>query len=114
MTGTEVKSFRNDFQNAVAELQKKYGVNINTGTIRYSDSELRFKVTARKGKVAPKLTKEAFQVGDTVKINHKSAIGKQFRVEKIMTKNVRVTEINLPKGRIGGQVRVSPSLLEKL
>ena len=53
-------------------------------------------------------------LGDTVKINHKSATGKQFRVEKIMTKNVRVTEINLPKGRIGGQVRVSPSLLEKL
>ena len=114
MTSTEVKNFRVDFQNAVTELQKKYGVNISTGAIRYSDSELRFKVTARKGKVAPKLTKEAFQVGDIVKINHKSAIGKQFKVEKIMTKNVRVTEINLPKGRIGGQVRVSPSLLEKL
>ena len=114
MTSTEVKNFRSDFQNAVAQLQKKYGVNINAGTIRYTDSELRFKVTARKGKVIPKLTKEAFKVGDTVKINHKSAIGKQFRVEKIMTKNIRVTEINPPKGRIAGMVRVSPSLLEKL
>ena len=114
MTSTEVTNFRNDFQNAVTELQKKYGVNISTGAIRYSDSELRFKVTARKGKVTPKLTKEAFQVGDKVKINHKSAIGKQFKVEKIMTKNIRVTEINLPKGRIAGMVRVSPSLLEKI
>ncbi len=114
MTVQEVKKFRVDFENAVKELQKKYGVNISTGAIRYTDSELRFKVTARKGKVTPKLTKEAFQVGDIVKINHKSAIGKQFKVEKIMTKNIRVTEINLPKGRIGGQVRVSPSLLEKL
>ena len=114
MTSTDVKNFRDDFQNAVTELQKKYGVNISTGAIRYSDSELRFKVTARKGKITPKLTKESFQVGDTIKINHKSAIGKQFRVEKIMTKNVRVIEINLPKGSIGGQVRVSPSLLEKL
>ena len=113
MTVQEVKNFRNDFQNAVAELQNKYGVNISTGTIRYSDSELRFKVTARKGKVTPKLTKESFQIGDIVKINHKSAIGKQFRVEKIMTKNIRVIEINLPKGRIAGQVRVSPSLLEE-
>ena len=114
MTIQEVKSFRNDFQSAITELQEKYGVNINAGTIRYSDNELRFKVTARKGKVTPKLSKEAFQIGDTVKINHKSATGKQFRVEKIMTKNIRVTEINLPKGRIGGQVRVSPSLLEKI
>ena len=114
MTSTDVKNFRNDFKNAVAELQKKYGVNINAGTIRYSDSELRFKVTARKGKVTPKLTKEAFQVGDKVKINHKSANGKEWLVEKIMTKNIRVTEINPPKGRIAGMVRVSPSLLEKL
>ena len=109
MTSTEVKNFRSDFQNAVTELQKKYGVNISTGAIRYSDSELRFKVTARKGKVTPKLIKEAFQVGDKVKINHKSANGKEWLIEKIMTKNIRVSEI----GGFG-IVRVSPSLLEKL
>ena len=109
MTSTDVKNFRVDFENAVTELQKKYGVSINTGTIRYSDSELRFKVTARKGKVTPKLTKEAFQVGDKVKINHKSAKGKEWLVEKIMSKNIRVSEV----GGIG-MVRVSPSLLEKL
>jgi len=109
MTSTEVKNFRSDFQNAVTQLQNKYGVNISTGAIRYTDSELRFKVTARKGKVSPKLTKEAFQVGDKVKINHKSANGKEWLVEKIMTKNIRVSEI----GGIG-MVRVSPSLLEKI
>ena len=109
MTSTEVKNFRNDFQNAVTGLCEMYGININTGAIRYSDSELRFKVTARKGKVAPKLTKEAFQVGDKVKINHKSANGKEWLVEKIMSKNIRVSEI----GGFG-MVRVSPSLLEKL
>jgi len=64
MTIQEVKNFRNDFQSAITELQEKYGVNINAGTIRYSDNELRFKVTARKGKVTPKLSKEAFQIGD--------------------------------------------------
>ena len=114
MTKFEVKNFRNDFENAVAELQKKYGVNISTGTIRYTDSELRFKVTARKGKVVEKLTKDAFKVGDEVIINHKSAIGKKFIVEKIMTKNIRVRQINIPNGHIAGIVRVSPSLLEKL
>ena len=105
MTVQEVKNFRVDFENAVTELQKKYGVNISTGAIRYSDSELRFKVTARKGKVTPKLTKEAFQVGDKVK----SANGKEWLVEKIMSKNIRVSEI----GGFG-MVRVSPSLLEKI
>ena len=28
MTSTDVKNFRSDFQNAVTELQKKYGVNL--------------------------------------------------------------------------------------
>jgi len=97
------------FKMQLQNCKKKYGVNISTGAIRYSDSELRFKVTARKGKVTPKLTKEAFQVGDKVKINHKSAKGKEWLVEKIMSKNIRVSEI----GGIG-MVRVSPSLLEKL
>ena len=108
MTKTDVQNFRNDFNHAITELQNKYGVNISTGTIRYSDSELRFKVTARKGKVTPKLTKEAFQVGDKVRINHKSAKGKEWLVEKIMSKNIRVSEI----GGFG-MVRVSPSLLVK-
>ena len=109
MTKTDVQNFRNDFNSAITELQNKYGVNISTGTIRYSDDELRFKVTARKGQVIAKLTKEAFQVGDKVKINHKSANGKEWLVEKIMSKNIRVSEI----GGFG-MVRVSPSLLEKL
>jgi len=109
MTKTEVQNFRNDFQNAISQLQNKYGVIINAGTIRYTEDELRFKVTARKGKVTPKLTKEAFQVGDKVKINHKSAKGKEWLIEKIMSKNIRVSEI----GGMG-MVRVSPSLLEKL
>ena len=72
MTKTDVQNFRNDFHNAITELQNKYGVNISTGTIRYSTDELRFKVTARKGKVIAKLDKNSFSVGDKVTINHKS------------------------------------------
>ena len=108
MTKTEVQNFRNDFENAVAELQKKYGVNINTGTIRYTDSELRFKVTARKGEVIAKLDKNSFSVGEKVTINHKSCKGKIYEVVKVMTKNIKVQEI----GGFG-LVRVSPSLLVK-
>ena len=109
MTVQEVKNFRVDFENAVTELQKKYGVNISTGAIRYSDSELRFKVTARKGEVIAKLDKNSFSVGEKVTINHKSCKGKIYEVVKVMTKNIKVQEI----GGFG-MVRVSPSLLEKL
>lgn len=108
MTVQEVKNFREDFQNAVTELQKKYGVNINTGAIRYTDSELRFKVTARKGKVIAKLDKNAFSVGEKVTINHKSCKGKIYEVVKVMTKNIKVQEI----GGFG-LVTVSPGLLQK-
>ena len=108
MTNSEVKNFRTDFQNAVAQLQKKYGVNISTGTIRYTDSELRFKVTARKGKVIAKLDKNSFSVGEKVIINHKSCKGKIYEVIKIMTKNIKVSEI----GGFG-LVTVSPGLLQK-
>jgi len=109
MTSTEVKNFRNDFQNAVETLQKKYGVNISTGTIRYTDSELRFKVTARKGEVTNKLSKDNLQVGDIVSINHKKVpSSKRFEVIKVMTKNIKVREV-------GGyqQYTVSPHLLKK-
>ena len=108
MTVQEVKDFRVDFQNAIKELQNKYGVNISTGAIRYSDSELRFKVTARKGKVIEKLDKNAFNVGEKVTINHKSCKGKIYEVVKVMTKNIKVQEI----GGFG-MVRVSPGLLQK-
>ena len=108
MTVQEVKNFRVDFENAVTELQKKYGVNISTGAIRYSDSELRFKVTARKGEVIAKLDKNSFSVGEKVTINHKSCKGKIYEVVKVMTKNIKVQEI----GGFG-MVRVSPGLLQK-
>ena len=108
MTNTEVKNFRNDFDNAVAQLQKKYGVNISTGTIRYTGDELRFKVTARKGNVIAKLSKDDFQVGDIVGINHKTVNSNdEFTIIKINSKNIKV------KSAIGGLITVSPGLLVK-
>jgi len=66
-----VKEFRSDFQLAVAELEEKYGCNISLGTISFDGSELRSKMTARKGERVVKATKDDFQIGDVVGINHK-------------------------------------------
>ena len=44
-----VKEFRSDFQLAVAKLEEQYGCNISLGTISFDGSELRSKMTARKG-----------------------------------------------------------------
>ena len=33
--------FRNDFQDAVKELEAKYGVHISLGTLTYSEGEVR-------------------------------------------------------------------------
>ena len=57
--------------------------------------------------------KESFNIGDIVKINHKTVNeNDRFRVIKIMSKNIKVVKTNVPEGRIAGEIRVSPSLLE--
>ena len=99
-----VKSFRTDFQSAVQQLEKQYGVNINLGTIRFDASELRAKMTATTGTASEKLTKNDFNIGDTVR----KCIGKIYTVVKIMKKNVLVQE----EGTFG-RVKVSPGLLQK-
>ena len=110
MTKQEVKTFRGDFQKAVAQLEEQYGVNISLGTIRFDANELRAKMTARKGEVVEKATQDNFRVGDTVKINHPKVDPKdQFRVIKIMSKNIKLERING-----NGLVRVSPLFLVKL
>ena len=57
--------------------------------------------------------KESFKIGDIVKINHKTVNrDDRFRVIKIMSKNIKVVKTNIPEGRIAGEIRVSPNLLE--
>ena len=57
--------------------------------------------------------KESFKIGDVVKINHKTVNrDDRFRVIKIMSKNIKVVKTNIPEGRIAGEIRVSPGLLE--
>ena len=103
-----VKGFRSDFQLAVAKLEEQYGCNISLGTISFDGSELRSKMTARKGEKIVKVTKDDFQIGDIVGINHKKVSPNDtFTIYKINSKNIGV------KGENGAMMRVSPSLLVK-
>ena len=115
MTKQEVKSFRGDFQKAVAQLEAQYGVRISLGTIRFDENGLRAKMEAVKGDAVEVFDKDDFVVGETVKINHKKVDSNdQFRIVKINSKNVVVEKINVGDGRIAGTIRVSPSLLVKI
>ena len=110
----KVSNFRNDFQTAIAQLEKDYGVQISLGTIRFDSQELRAKITAKVGEATPRATKNDFKVGDVVGINHKKVNPKdQFRIYKINSKNIGVEKLNPGNGRVGAQMRVSPSLLFK-
>lgn len=109
MTKQEVQIFRGDFQKAVSDLEDKYGVNISLGTIRYDVNGLRAKMKAEKGEKIIRLSKDDFQVGDSVVITHNRVNpNDEFEVVKINNKNIKV------KDSKGGLINVSPSLLRKL
>ena len=114
MTKQEVQKFRGDFQQAVAQLEKQYGVNVSLGTIRFDQNGLSAKMKAEKGEKIIRATKDDFQVGDIVGINHKKVNSNdEFEIIKINNKNIKVKAINVGDGRIGGLVNVTPGLLVK-
>jgi hypothetical protein len=116
MTKQEVQKFRGDFQQAVAQLEKQYGVNVSLGTIRFDVNGLSAKMKAEKGEQIIRAIKDDFQVGDIVGINHKKVNkNDEFKINKINGKTITVEKINVSNGRIGagGQMRVSPGLLVK-
>lgn len=47
-TKTELKAFRQDFANAVKDLEKKYGVKVELGNISYGETEFHTKMTCTK------------------------------------------------------------------
>ena len=114
-TKQKVSSFRSDFQNAVAELESQYGVNINLGTIRYDSNSISAKMKAIVGEkfIAP--TKDEFLVGDRVLINHKKVSNRdQFVIVKINNKNIKVQKTDVEDSFIGAFINVHPSLLQKI
>ena len=107
MTKQEVQKFRGDFQLAVAQLEKQYGVNVSLGTIRFDVNGLSAKMKAEKGEKIIRATKNDFQIGDIVGINHKTVSkNDEFEVIKINAKNVKVRGVR-------GLMSVSPGLLVK-
>ena len=114
MTKQEVKSFRGDFQKAVAQLEAQYGVSISLGTIRFDESGLSAKMKAEKGEKIIRATRADFTIGDIVGINHKKVNpNDEFKIIKINNKNIKVQAINVGAGMIGGMINVSPGLLVK-
>jgi len=114
MTKQEVKTFRGDFQKAVAQLEEQYGVNISLGTIRYDVNGLSAKMKAEKGEKIIRATKDDFKVGDIVGIDHKKVNSNdEFLIVKINNKNIKVKAMNVRDGRIGSLINVTPSLLVK-
>ena len=109
MTKQEVKQFRADFQKAVSQLENQYGVNIGLGTIRFDQDGLRATMKAEKGEKVERMGKDDFIIGETVGINHKKVNPRdQFRIVKIMSKNIKVEKLNGV-----GLFTVTPSLLVK-
>ena len=105
-----VQTIQSEINDILTPLQEKYGITISLGTIHWSKDELRTKLTARIGKATPKLSKDSFSVGETVKMNHKSIDpNNQFIIEKINNKNIKVRSLDG-----GGRYNVNPSFLIKI
>ena len=116
MKKQEVKSFRGDFQKAVAQLEAQYGVRISLGTIRFDDSGLRAKMEAVKGNSVDVFTKDDFRIGEVVTINHPKVDKRnKFAIVKINSKNILVEQCSGSAANgLFQRSRVSPSLLVKI
>ena len=109
LTKNDVKRFRGDFQKAVDQLERDYGVTISLGTIHYDSGGLRATMKAQVGEAPARLGKDDFQVGEVVFIMHKKVDPiRTFEIIKIMSNNIKVRD------RDNNQmINVSPSLLKK-
>ena len=115
----KVSEFRGDFANAVAQLEKQYGMNITLGTISFNSNELKAKMTATVGNKVIQPSKGDFRVGDVVWIDHKKVQkDDRFSVIKINGKNIKVEKITdegfgAPSlySPLGATMTVSPGLL---
>ena len=106
--GLTVDQFRKDFQSSITELEEKYGVTINLGTLTYDETSIRGKMTALKGEREEELSKDDFIIGETVKIAHKKVLPtEKFKIIKINKVKIKVEGAR-------GIVNVSPQLLRKL
>tara|TARA_R110000851_G_scaffold37986_4_gene97742 strand:+ start:5257 stop:5598 length:342 start_codon:yes stop_codon:yes gene_type:complete len=108
---TNVKTFRQDFQSAIAKLEKQYDCKINLGNIRFNANELRSKLTATTttGIIKSHTVSETYSIGQDVKIAHRKCIGETYTIVKKLRKNWV-----LLNHTTNTRVRVNPSLITKL
>jgi len=90
----DLKAFQKDFRLALEEVEAKYNVSLNMGTITYNDTELRFKVVGTIGGTKVSKPQEGnFKVGDKVGIDHKKINPTQvFIVTKVNRETVQVKD----------------------
>jgi len=108
---TNVKQFRQDFQLAIAKLEKQYNCNINLGNIRFNANELRSKLTATttSGQEKRENLNTTYSIGDDVKVIHRRCIGETYTIVKKLRKNWV-----LKNHTTNTRVRVNPTLITKL
>ena len=103
----QVQDFRTEFMKLAQELADKYEVDINLGTIRYGDDEMRTKmiVSVRHEGVVVTDPKKFFPptIGELVGINHAS-ISKSNRY-----KVIRVNRVNIVVEDLKNNERISVS-----
>jgi phosphopentomutase len=89
-------SYRRDVKNALKAVEERYGVSISLGTISYSGTEMRVKLTAVGGESSDVTSPtKGFAVGNIVGINHKTfSPSQKFRVIKINNKSIKIQEIS--------------------
>ena len=103
-----LQQFREDFDSTIKKMEKKYGMSIDLGNIRFNGTELRSKLTATVGTPRKTHSINEFNVGDYVGIDHKRVEpNASFKIIKV--NRVRV----LVEGRNGDRFNVQPQLLIK-
>ena len=107
----DLNAFRKDFEQSMKALETKYGVGVDAGTIRYTDTEFRFKVIAHIGGVkTPSAIPGGVFEGTHVWVKHsKVDPNRTFTVTK-----VNKVKFQLRDNATGEEVTASKSIVFRL
>ena len=104
-----IREFRDDFDSAIAKLEKQYNMSIDLGNIRFNSEGLKAKLTATIETPRVKHNINEFNVGDYVGIHHPKMVERNASFKVIKVNRVKV----IVEGRDGEKFTVSPSILIK-
>lgn len=104
----QVKNLRASMLTEMEEVAKKYGIDVQFGTIRFSDYDFSVKMTARSQHVAPKAI-IATPIPNTTAPNTKIEIGTRIyhpaRKRPLIVTNVTATHVSV-QASSGGKYRL--------